>query len=467
MTRVVDRLSSQRGFALVPAMIVTGLLLALGFSASALVSGETKTGSDTRKRESAFTLAESVLNLQSFLLGASWPTATNPYNPSTAGSNASCLSSEAHGDTDKKCPDPARLASGTFTTPDFAAGTYSGSWSTHVRDNGAYDIGGQRRSFRSFWDERLITLAPAYDENGDREMWVRAQGKVRGRTRTLVARVRLEPRPETLPLTVISAGSLGTSSNGNYTGRTCDPNPGSGMICSGDSPLTLHNCSRTTITDTCLTADTSNQISPPASVTADGNTSFVAIPPDTLARLKQTAQLEGTYCGPTGSSPGFCDGNGCPITPRGSHVYAVGASGLTCSYDTNDCPFINDERTCNEPNNPGIFIIERGRFHLSGQITYNGVIYNANKDALIGDATQCGNNNDFPGNVVLIGSGNVTVAGAIYADNGGGVCAGSNGVNVNYDQNAVLGVQSFLNAGIVQNTFREVVCDRAVSGACA
>ena len=53
------------------------------------------------------------------------------------------------------------------------------------------------------------------DFNGDRQLWVPAKALVRGRPRTIVARLKLEQLRESVPQAGIVAGALRVTNNGN------------------------------------------------------------------------------------------------------------------------------------------------------------------------------------------------------------------------------------------------------------
>ena len=113
--------------------------------------------------------------------------ATNPYPPTAA-----------------RCPAPAasaryRRSSRTTTTRphqnDFASDTGGarGCATTPARAGVAPD---------TFWTDALVGDVTAgwagdraYDQNGDKLMWVRTQAEVRGRERAIVGLIRIEPRP--------------------------------------------------------------------------------------------------------------------------------------------------------------------------------------------------------------------------------------------------------------------------------
>ncbi len=95
-------------------------------------------------------------------------------------------------------------------------------------------------------------------------------------------------------------------------------------------------------------------------------------------------------------------------------------------------------------------IIGNGKIAIGGNIVFNGVIYHLN---LIGS--------DDP-DLVSIG-GTAAVQGGVFVDGPGGVSIGSSGgnpdssrANLVFDENAFSAITSYGNAGVLQNSWREL-----------
>ena len=110
----------------------------------------------------------------------------------------------------------------------------------------------------------------------------------------------------------------------------------------------------------------------------------------------------------------------------------------------------------NTPENPGILIVGSGRIGFRGNALYNGVIYMINGSDGYNGATP------IQGDVLTV-QGNSCIFGAVVIDGPGGISVGSsNGANrcdgnIAYNPNASNNLKAFGTAGIVQNSFREIV----------
>ena len=69
------RLLDARGSALVPALLIMGVMLTSGIALVALTEGNQRDSRREREREAAFQLAEGVLNAQIYRLSTQWPSA--------------------------------------------------------------------------------------------------------------------------------------------------------------------------------------------------------------------------------------------------------------------------------------------------------------------------------------------------------------------------------------------------------
>jgi len=166
----------QRGFALVAFVLIVATMLSLGLVTLGIVDSQSRASGAERLGASAFTLAEGALGAQAAMVSSAWP------ESSGLAFSQSCTQASA-GVTG--CPSPGWIAQ-SFTGGDYAGAT----WRTDVRDDGG--------SYGAFWDDGALASQPAWDQNGDGQVWVRAQATVGGRTRTLVERIQVN-RPPALP----------------------------------------------------------------------------------------------------------------------------------------------------------------------------------------------------------------------------------------------------------------------------
>jgi Tfp pilus assembly protein PilX len=389
-------LAGERGSALVPALIVMGLLLAFGMSIAATVETDQSDSRRERERESSFNVTEGALNAQIYQLSTRWPgkLAEDDYPES-------CVT----GSTDPDCPNGDALKA-NFTSVDTATGT---EWVTQIRDNGG--------ASPNFWSDALLDTQPRYDANDDNFVWVRASAVVRGRQRTLVALVEAENIPLNFPRATLVAGHFETSNQGNKI--IIDTNGTSNQYSPGDIIV------RCSLSDpTCADYEAGKGQIEPNTIRSDPEQPR-AVSVEALDQLRARAQSEGNYyarCAPSlmGDQPGEV-------------VFMEDATG--CSWQANN--------VYNTAAKPGYVVIARGKIgKINGTADFYGIIYHANLD----------NSTD---NLVTL-EGNVSVFGSIVIDGPGGLSAGSSKVNLVYDPNVFNGFKAFGTAGIVQNTFREI-----------
>jgi Tfp pilus assembly protein PilX len=408
----IKPLQEERGNGVVTAVLVIMIMLSIGMAALARVDGQTAQSRNERHSESTFNLAEGALSQQIFILGRRGTgTSTNPYPP-TCGTGTA-----ANG----FCPDPARLALNYdhATQNDFDPAQTL--WRTWVRDNAS----AATATPDTFWSDVLlgdpVTGAagrPRYDQNGDKLMWVRAQAQVRGRQRAIVGLIRIEPRPVTLPAYAILSGTFATTNNGIHSAQIVDTNGGLGVAVrcgplNGSGPLP--NCLKY--------QQNKGQIQPDATQTGFPETTTLS--QDDLEALIDVAKANGTYYT---SQPASLSGDVVVLDPGGSTEWKY----------TGNTQF-------NSPSNPGMVIMLSGKLELSGTVNYHGLLYHANLS------------NSSDGDLVKV-HGNSQLAGGVIVDGKGGVEAGSSGkLNIKFDPNAFNDINAFGTAGVVQNTWREIV----------
>jgi hypothetical protein len=369
-----------------------------------------------RVRESSFNLAEGSLYSQSQILARNWPADSSAAYPSVCDSSAA---------QDPKCPDKIALTTATgnansiFSSADFGSLT---GWKLWVRDNGSGSSasnGGTTPS--STYTQSVADAAQgncqvpcSWDANADRQMWVRAEATVRGKTRKMVALLQLEQTSVAFPANAVTAGWASTSNNGNKAiVTTQDGATGSQVVlrCTNPPPGGCNQIQREV-----------DQISPDR-VTISGTTGN-AITSGKVSLLITSADHTYTTC-PSSTDAAAWTGI----------VYLNIPAGTTCHI----------KATVNTPTAMGIIIVARGVIALDANTVYYGIIYHLNLDNV--------------NTVVVDTSGNPNIYGGIAVDGPGGVNLGSasgNTATVNFRAAAFGGIKVNGTAGLVQNTWREL-----------
>lgn len=432
------RLRDERGWVLVTATVLMTIMLSIGLTAVALIDSDTHRTRESREYESALNLDEGVLYAQSLVLAQRWPTAAAP---------ALALCTNETATTDNRCPSAANLAgsggSANFTNVDQAA---TATWKTKVRDNGGTLKAAYNPTQADLPQPGCAVTPCTYDANGDREVWVQAQSTVRGRSRNVVARLRLEQLAESTPRTAVTAGALSVTNSGNHGGTPIIDAQGSAVLvrCSGDN---------------CVQAEP-GQVVPAAT---QGASPPSMMTPEQLQRFKQRAMTDGRYY------------SGCPVPGSdnkydlsGRVVWVEGCAdppNLTNKVLTTTCAPPNGMATkcVNTEQSPGILIWHCGRADFSGGLTYRGVLYIVNNSdgtcpAGLGQRGNgtCSNQNNVQAEDVLTTSGGFAVWGAVAVDGPGCLKVGSNGLQIKFDPRVFDAVQSYGTVGLVQNTWREL-----------
>lgn len=412
MTRL---LRTERGSAIVTAMLLLAVMLTSGLALLAIVDTQTDVSAKTRIRETAFNLDEAALNAQVRALAqpGQWP---GPV-ATPAQQYPVCVPAS----TDARCPVASELLS-LFPTSDAESGV---TWQTEIADNdGAY---------ASFYSDALLAAPYRYDHNGDDRVWVRATATARARSRTIVALVRAETQPEDILNSALLSGRLELSNHGNKividdgTGGVlvrCNPSTAESQPCLG---YELGHGNTKTLTD--LYDELYTQVSP-ANSAQSGYDGPRALDDDALARLRSTAISYGTYY-PNGVV-------NCPPTLAGKVVW----------IDNADlCGNFAGNATYNSQSSPGMLIVNQGTLRMTGSQWFWGVIYHAPQsttDTLV----------DLGGNVCVRGGIIVEGTGTTSIGSSGNACNGQ--ANVVFEPTAFGSVKSLATAGIVQNTWREL-----------
>jgi len=410
MTKTRARLTDERGWALLTAILLMTIMLGTILSVATFVDGQTKMGADSRKRETAFNMAQAAMNMQTYALSRDWPGLGQAATPYPVCGPTS---------TSTRCPNSTEM-SNLIASPDNTGGT----WQTQVRDNGG--------TSPNFYSDTTVLAQPAYDANGDGRMWVRATSTARGKQRTIVELVRVEEEALDLPHAAVVAGKFQSSNNGQkvvvdttggtgangFVGVRCTPTMGetSSTTCL-DQPLGGGN----TQTQAKWDALVQTQISPYAGHVQTAYTTNNAMSDFTRQQLKLRAIADGKYYAT------------CPPTwPTGTVVYIESGD---CSYSSNT--------TINSQAQPGLLLLNNGTLTLGGTGDYWGVIY-------------CVNAQNSSGPVLnLNGSG--TLHGGVFVDGNGIVVAGgTSNTNIKYEDSALSAVKGYGSAGLIQNTWREI-----------
>jgi hypothetical protein len=419
-------LNDERGSVLVTAILVVAVMLSLGFAVASQVDTQTRQSRAERERESTFNLAEAALSAQTFILGrrgTGIPTRQYPLEGCSTTPPAD----------DYFCPVPAQIqksynGSGQVDF-NFAAGSTDG-WRTYVRDDRDPSTGQAVR----FWDDAILNPAnpkystwARYDADGNRHVWVRSEAVVRGRKRAIVAWVRIEDRVINFPQFAVLAGKVGGKNSGGHGGRPLVNSTGSSLgiavRCSGPYPPQSPSCID-------LNPTKGPQLQPPGNFTLNYPRASALEDPDALQALEDVARANGTYYAT------------CPANPNGKVVVIENAG--DCAY-TNSTPAAPGQtRCCNSQANPGLLIIKRGKIDFGGNIEFWGVVWNANLD----------NSSDVD---MVETSGTSAIHGGVLVDGPGGVYAGSAGDNIVFYATAFENISSVGTAGVVQNTWREIV----------
>lgn len=396
MTSLRCRLRHEEGgWALVTAIILMSVMLSTGLAFTSVVDTQQGASRQQRERETAFNLAESALSAQlfSFSRPAGWPGAgydDNPYPPCTQGA------------ADLRCPNDGQLRS-AFASVDLGP---EATWQTVVRDNAEKittdnDTG-------DFYDDAAAADNVGFDFNGDGRVWVRAQATAKGKTRTLVALVRVYSQSEDVPKSALIAGKVYFS------------NAGKKEFVSGGGPVQVR-CTPST-TNLCIGNDNRVDLATqmPGSTPVYNPLIPPAMTPEARERLKQTAISNGTYYTACGNQP-------------------PSATGKVIYIASGPCRWMGS-KTYNSKQAPGLLIMERGLLEMKED--FYGVIYHANLDNVTAKVVDT--------------SGNGHIYGGVLVDGPGLLQVGDSKSNVNFDPNAFESVKSYGSAGVIQNTWREI-----------
>jgi Tfp pilus assembly protein PilX len=394
--------AEENGFAVLVSIMVVGIMLSLGLAAYAYVGSQTSQSGQERVRESSFNLTEDALDATTTFLSTKWPSAASPY-PS------SCTQAS----TSTTCPDPAGVTAGF--TGSSAPSDFSGmawSWTTEVHDNNVPTT--------TYYNDSATSTRgqPGYDANGDGALWIRSQGIVRGRKRTIVSLVKAQQIKSIFPKNVITSGYFSTGNNGKKVIVNTAGNP-------AGTPGTLAvRCtipSNKNYPNPCLDYTPSKgQVVPDTK--QDGYTGGSALSSADLDLMRLRAQALGSYY------------TSCPSSLAGAIIFIEGPA--NCTYNG---PATYNSASGTSPG-PGFVIIANGTLTLS--VTYYGLIYAPNLQSSTG--------------FVVTVTGNGKVIGGVAVDGAGGVSVGNSGGNLTYDRNVFTHITANGLVTHVQNGRREI-----------
>ena len=411
---MIRRLRQEEdGNVLVIAVTMVVLMLGLGTAALSVVDTQTDVSKRDRQHESTFNLAEGALNAQAFVLGR-----LGTGGAASGGFPVECTNVS----TEQLCPIPAQVSRSyaAATQNDYNAAT---TWRTRVRDNPVNPA----NTSVTYYDPVAVAAAPRYDANGDNQLWVSAQATVRGRTRELVALIRVEVTPVTFPSYAILSGGFTTSNNGRKViVDATDPSSLGVAVCCVDATAPKTS-------STCLGYDPGKGQLDPADGYEMGYPDKPSISDDDLQALIDYAKGNGTYY------------TTCPTNPNGAVVVIESGS---CSYNNSSPAAVGSSKCCNSLVDPGLLIMRCGSISLGGNIEFYGLIYVPNKATA--DGSYCSSSN------VVTTQGTSLIRGGVIIDGPGKMYAGSSGSNVIFDPLAFQGINAAGTAGVVQNTWREV-----------
>jgi hypothetical protein len=408
----MTRVRRQSGWALVTAVMVIMLMLAIGLATFSFVDAEIRSSTGERQRESAFNYAEALLNQVSFMLASHWPgTAARPY-PDCSYSGSGQPAASGGADATAYCPSVSNLSQ-TFAGKDYAAGA---TWTAKLRDNLGTDAcdGGGGSSCSYFYDDASELTQPAWDSNGDGEVWVRVQVVLHGDRRTLIARVHVSHYALNFPHGVLSAGNFEITNSPKATVNT--GGAGFDVRCAQGDPGCVY-----------LKGGAGEVAGGPITY---GWPARSALSADGLAALRQRAIAEGAYYAT------------CPTSqPPGPLVFV----------EQGDCT--RDILPPTSQANPGLVVIVNGTLTLSGGQgnigTWYGLIYLTNAQG-----------QTDPSSPVFSNNGDMTIEGSLNVDGGGMVHWGtSSNTDLDYNSNVFNGLYTYGTSSAIKPSFREISTD--------
>ena len=215
-----------------------------------------------------------------------------------------CSSATAVTATTLFCPDRDTLAKGSSGNGErrpaapTSTSTPTPTWTTKVRDNygalkAAYD---PARPTATLTENGVSCPRPraGWTSTSDRQLWVSAKAIVRGKPRSIVARLKLEQLRESVPQAGVVAGALDVTNNGNK------------LMLDGTGSSIVVRCSPLT-SASCMSYDAGKGQLTPAPASTPSQPNFMT--PAQLERFKARAKTDGTYF-----AAGTCPANAAELT---------------------------------------------------------------------------------------------------------------------------------------------------------
>jgi Tfp pilus assembly protein PilX len=406
-------LRSERGTALITAILVLMIMLPLGLALLSIVDMQTRASGSERMRDRAFNLADSALSSAAFSLSRAWPASAGsaPSNAGSTGTAAQC-STAAYG---AQLGAPTNPGSATAKLQPNLNASYtdsaytSATWQINVCDD---DLSGPPGLGRMTWKDALLTRQN-YDQNHNQLVWVRAQATVAGQTRALAALVRIDTTPALSSRFGLIAGRLNAdvtnAANTVLTGGVLGGVAGSLLhtapLVAADpaaaapgSGVTAVRCGALdSLPNTCLAGVVGSTAALPFLGPLVGGgmlvqaTSPTAASDAAIAQLKQQAMSSGTYQATTPGTtypsnyantftslnPPACTWPGTSGPTTVVYIEQVGNGDEACMIDMTTDPQFQ------------ALVIGHGRVVLRGDGTLHGVVYALNQQReTLGDAAS-------------------------------------------------------------------------------
>ncbi len=408
---------SDRGSALVAAVLVMAAIMALGIALLATVDTQTRQSGNERGRESAFNWSEAVLNARTFTVARFWPARADQSiaDCSWNGSGAA-VASVSPATPVAACPDPGVVAQAFGGNVDVSRGA---SWQTQVRDNAGTstceDSVTPQNNCSYTWSESTSPAAAHWDANGDTLVWLRADGTVNSRRRVVVALVRIQNDPVELPQSAIVAGSLSVKGGNKW------------LVRQDGSAITLR-CAELSNSSCYSEQKPGVNVEGPGAKQAGYDDGGQILTDDQIDLLRKQAQ--------SANPARYFPAGTCPSS-------AAAMTGAVVFIEDANCT-INANWQINSPSKPGLLVVNRGTLRFNGTMDFYGVVYMHNAQGY------------GPSDPALFdGVGNGFIHGSLLVDGMAQVdMQGS--WNLEYSSSATNAVTTFGAAGIVPNSFREI-----------
>ena len=409
-------LRTERGSALVTAVLVMAIMIPIGLALLAIVDTQARQSGGERTRDRAFNLADSALHSAAVSLSRSaWPSSGTaaPNNSGPVGAPQTCANSSfgaTLGAATNARSATARLQpnlNASYEDPAYAGAT----WQINVCDNDPSGAGPM------VWKDALLS-SMNYDANGDELVWVRSEAAVEGRRRVLAALVRVDEESAfdarygliTGRLNAELTNTAGALLSGGLVEQLApELLAGDPLVAPDPSAITSPPSSgviavRCGALDGCLTgALAATSALPLINDLATGGklvqaTSPTAAGTAAIAQLKQQAIASGTYVASTSGSSGSSNAPACTI-PAGAnadtvvYIEQVGTTGTPATVGGPGDQFCRLDVAANVTFKA--LVVANGRVVLRGDNTtksgtvntFRGLLYALNEQRkVLGDA---------------------------------------------------------------------------------